>query len=101
MVYATFSETPKEEKKGMKIAKTIIRFAVGSLVEIFVGAVTNSVIGNVEGTKLAKVGAKAGGFLVGMMIGDKVGDYICDSIDETCEILEDYKNSIDEEEEDE
>ena len=101
MVYATFSDTAKEEKKGMRIAKAVIRFTVGTLVEIFVGAVTNSVIGNVDGSKLAKVGAKAGGFLVGMMIGDKVGDYICDSIDETCETLEDLKSAIEEEEEDE
>jgi len=82
----------------MDKAKTIIRFVVGGLVEIFVGAVTNSVVSHVEGSKVAKLGAKAGGFLVGMMISDQVSDYICDSIDETVGELENLKEAIEEEE---
>ena len=76
--------------------KSIFKFAIGGLVEIFVGAVTNSVVGNVEGSKIAKAGAKAGGFLVGMMIGDQVSNYIWDEIDGTLEEVEKLKSAIEE-----
>lgn len=89
------TESTKKESR-MKIVKTVIRFAVGGLVEIFVGAVTNNVVGGVEGSKIAKLGAKAGGFLVGMYIGDKVADHICDGIDETMEELDKLKETIEE-----
>lgn len=87
-------------KKGsrMKAVKTIIRFAVGGLVEIFVGAVTNNVVGGVEGSKIAKLGAKAGGFLVGMYIGDQVSEHICDQIDSAMDELDALKAKIEEEE---
>ena len=78
----------------MDKVKTVVRFVVGGLVELFIGAVTNSVIGRVEGSKAAKLGAKAGGFLVGMMIGDQVAEYICDEIDDTMGELEELKKTI-------
>jgi len=86
------------EEKRMKVIKGIIKFAVGGLVEIFVGAVTNSVIGGVNGSRAAKLGAKAGGFLVGMYIGDQVSDYILKGVDYGMEQLEELKNAMDEEE---
>ena len=87
-------------KKGsrMKAVKTIIRFAVGGLVEIFVGAVTNNVVGGVEGSKIAKLGAKAGGFLVGMYIGDQVSEHISDQIASAMDELDALKAKIEEEE---
>ena len=85
------------EEKRTKIIKGVIRFTVVGLVEIFVGALTNSVVGRVDGSKIAKVGAKAGGFLVGMYIGDQVSNYICKGIDEATEKFENLKAAIDEE----
>lgn len=87
-----------EEKKGLKIAKSVIRFVVGSLVDLFVGAATSMVVDHASGPKIAKVGAKAGGFLVGMMVGDRVSSYICDSIDETVGEIDKLREAIDEEE---
>lgn len=86
-----------EKNERMGKVKTVIRFVVGGLVEIFIGAVTNSVVSHVEGTKIAKLGAKAGGFLVGMMISDQVSDYICANIDNTMSELETLKETIEEE----
>lgn len=88
------------EKKttGMDIAKAVIRFAVGGLVEIFIGAATNSIVSRVDGGRVAKLGAKAGGFLVGLMIGDQVSNYVCDTIDETMYEIEELKEAMDEEE---
>lgn len=79
--------------------KTVVRFAVGGLVELFIGAITQTVVDHVDGPKVAKIGAKAGGFLVGMMIGDHVSEYICDSIEDTMGELEELKEAIDKEEE--
>lgn len=89
------------EKKtsGLDIAKSAVRFVVGGLVEIFIGAVTNSVVSRVDGSKAAKIGAKAGGFLVGLMISDQVSDYICDQIDDTMEKIEEMREAMDEEDE--
>ena len=89
------NEVTKKESR-MKVIKTAIRFAVGGLVEIFVGAVTNNVVGGGEGSKIAKLGAKAGGFLVGMYIGDQVADHICESIDDTLEELDKLKDAMEE-----
>lgn len=89
--------TEKKKESRMRYIKTAIRFAVGGLVEIFVGAVTNNVVGGVEGSKVAKLGAKAGGFLVGMYIGDKVADHICEGIDSTMKELDALKETIEEE----
>lgn len=89
-------EKKTNKKKVISTVKTVIRFAVGGLVEIFVGAVTNNVVGGVRGTKIAKLGAKAGGFLVGMYIGEQVSDYICNSIDETVEEFDKLKDTIEE-----
>lgn len=85
----------KEDR--IKTVKTVVRFVVSGLVEIFVGAVTNSVMGRVDGSKAAKFGAKAGGFLVGMYIGDQVSDYICSGIDSTMAQLDELKEAIEEE----
>ena len=84
----------EEKKSPMKYVKTAIRFAVGGLVEIFVGAVTNNVVGGVEGSKLAKLGAKAGGFLVGMYIGDQVAEHICDGVDDIVNEFNELKASM-------
>ena len=86
-----------DNKERLGKVKTVIRFVVGGLVEIFVGAVTNSVTSNIEGGKIAKLGAKAGGFLVGLMISDQVSDYICGEIDDTMEELDKLKEAIEEE----
>ena len=95
----TENNVKKEKKEARtKTIKTIVRFIVGGLVEVFVGAVTNSVVSRVEGSKVAKVGAKAGGFLTGLMVANKVGDYICNEIDETMEDLDELKEAIEEEE---
>lgn len=85
----------KEDR--VKTVKTVVRFVVSGLVEIFVGAVTNSVMGRVDGSRAAKIGAKAGGFLVGMYIGDQVSDYICAGIDNTMAQLDELKEAIEEE----
>lgn len=93
------NEIINKKETRMKIVKTAIRFVVGGLVEIFVGAVTNNVVGGVEGSKAAKLGAKAGGFLVGMYLGEQVADHICDGLDYTMAELEEIKESIENEEE--
>lgn len=85
-----------EKKNSMGTVKSIVRFVVGGLVEVFVGAVTNSVVSRVDGSRIAKIGAKAGGFLVGLMVADQVGNYICDEIDETMEDLDELKEAIEE-----
>lgn len=82
----------------MKGLRTGIRIAVTALVEIFVGAATNSVLHEVQGGKIAKTCAKAGGFLVGMFVSDKVCDHICDSIDETMNSLKEIEGEVEEEE---
>ena len=86
-----------EENSKMKTIKTVIRFAVVGLVEIFIGAATNSIVGRVDGSRTAKLGAKAGGFLVGMYIGDQVSNYICDEINNAMTQMEDLKEAIEEE----
>lgn len=86
-------------ENSVKIVKTAVRFVVGGLVEIFVGALTNNVVGGVEGTRAAKLGAKAGGFLVGMYIGDQVSDYICDGIDEITGEIGKLQEAVNENEE--
>lgn len=89
----------KEKKfKGIRIG---VRIIVTTLVEIFVGAATKSVLHDVDGGKAAKLGAKAGGFLVGMYVSDKVSDYICDGIDETIADIEEIEAGIDNEDEEE
>ena len=85
----------KEYKFG--IAKTIIKFAVTGVVELFTGALCASVLGQVGGGKLPKFGARVGGALVGLMIGDQVGDYICDEIGEFMDDLDEFKEAIEEE----
>ena len=82
----------------MDITKAVVRFIVGGLVEIFVGAATNSVVSRVDGSKAAKIGAKAGGFLVGLMVSDQVSGYICDQIDGAVAQIEEMKEAIEEEE---
>lgn len=85
-------------KNGKDIAKGVIRFVVGGLVEIFIGAATNSIVSRVDGSKAAKLGAKAGGFLVGLMIGDQVSEYVCDTFDEAMDTIDEFRQAIDEEE---
>lgn len=101
MMYTTSTITDnipvdKAEKRN-KTIKSIVRFTVSGLVEIFIGAVTNSVLGRVDGSRAAKFGAKAGGFLVGMYLGDKVSDYILTGIDDATLQLEELKAKIEEE----
>lgn len=85
----------KESK--MTAIKTGTRYVVIGLVATFVGAVTNSVVGRVEGPKIAKVGAKLGGVLVGMHVGDQVSDYILGLMDRVEAKVEEIKKSLDEE----
>jgi len=85
----------KEDR--MKTVKTGVRYVVIGLVATFVGAVTNSVVGRVEGPKFAKVGAKLGGVLVGMHVGDQVSDYVLGLMDRVEAKVEEVKNSLDEE----
>ena len=87
--------TNKEKRESrMKYVKLGVKIAVGTLVEIFFGAVTNSVLGEVKGGKLAKLGAKAGGGILGAYAGVKIGDYICDEIDELTDDLEDIEETM-------
>ena len=86
-----------EKNTGRDVAKSVIRFIVGGLVEIFVGAATNSVVSRVDGSKAAKIGAKAGGFLFGLMISDQVSNYICDVFDETMDSIDEVKDAMEEE----
>lgn len=85
----------KEEK--MKTIKTGARYVVIGLVASFVGAVTNSVVGRVEGPKFAKVAAKLGGVLVGLHVGDQVSDYVLGLMDRVEAKVEEVKKSLDEE----
>ncbi len=85
----------KEDK--MKAVKTGAKYVVIGLVATFVGAVTNSVVGRVEGPKFAKVGAKLGGVLVGLHVGDQVSDYVLSLMDRVEAKVEEVKNSLDEE----
>lgn len=87
-----------EKSKKFRGIKLGIQIVVTTLVEIFVGAATNSVLHDVTGGKIAKLGAKAGGFLVGMYMGDKVSDYICDGFDQTLADIEEIESTVEEEE---
>lgn len=90
------NKTDNQKKNRMKTIKTVIRFGVGGLVEIFFGAVTKSVINRVDGSKIAKIGAKVGGALTGIYVGNKVADYICNEIDETEREIEEFKAALEE-----
>lgn len=90
-------EEEKTKGKGRTVFKWILRFTVGILAEIFMGAVTNSVLANTEGNRVARIGAKAGGFLVGMAVSDHVSNFICDEVDEALEDLDDIKEAMDNE----
>lgn len=82
----------KTEK--LDIAKKVIRYVSTGLVELFTGALTATVLSNVSGGKISKVGAGIGGGLVGLMVGDKVGDYICDNVDEMVQAFDEMKEII-------
>ena len=83
--------------KAIDTTKNVVRFGVIGLVALFVGAMTNNVVGGVKGIKLAKMGAKAGGFLVGVYIGKQVCDFACETIDGAAQKLEELKEAIEEE----
>ena len=85
----------KEDK--MTVVKTGAKYVVIGLVASFVGAVTNSVVGRVEGPKFAKIGAKLGGVLVGLHVGDQVSDYVLSLMDRVEAKVEEVKKSLDEE----
>lgn len=97
MTETTKKEQNEKKESKMKTIKSVIRFVVGGLVEVFIGAVTNSVVSRVDGSKAAKVGAKAGGFLVGLALADQVSNYICDEFDDTMNELDELKEAIEEE----
>ena len=84
----------KNKEKTMKQIKTCISLVSTFLVDMFIGAVTNSVMNGVKGGKMAKIGAKAGGFLVGMYIGDQVADHICDGFDKLLSDLEEVEEVV-------
>lgn len=83
----------KNKDKTMKTIKTAVTLVSTFLVDMFIGAVTNSVMNGVRGGKAAKLGAKAGGFLVGMYIGDQVADHICNGFDELLSDLEEVEEA--------
>lgn len=95
---AKYENDVAEQKSGWKIFKKVMRFAVGALTGLFMGAVTDRIVSDVGGNKLSRAGAKAGGFLVGMMVSDQVGNYICDEVDEALDYLDQVKENMDEEE---
>lgn len=80
-----------KKEKTMKTIKTCVSLVSTFLVDMFIGAMTNSVMNGVKGGKMAKIGAKAGGFLVGMYIGDQVADHICGGFDELLADLEEVE----------
>lgn len=87
--------TNKEKRESrMKYIKLGVKIAVGTLVEIFFGAVTNSVLGEVKGGKMAKFGAKAGGGILGAYAGVKIGEYICDEIDDLAADLDEIEENM-------
>ena len=88
-----------QKENRMKMVKGAIHFTVVCLVEMFIGAATKSVLSNVEGSKLSKLGAKAGGVLAGMYLGEMVSDHICGSIDETLNDIEEIKKQMEAEQE--
>lgn len=89
---------PEKDISDNSMVKRIVTFAVTGLVELFTGAVVNSVLDGVEGGKLARFGARIGGGLVGLVIGDKVADYVCASMDDISSMIEEIKDAIEEEE---
>lgn len=86
-----------DKNENLKIVKTVVKFVACGLVELFTGAAVASIVDNVDGGKLPKLGAKVGGALVGLMIGDQVGDYICGGIDDLYRDIDEIKSVIDEE----
>lgn len=86
-----------QKESRMKMIKGGIHFVVVGLVEMFIGAATRSVLSNVEGSKLSKLGAKAGGVLAGMYLGEMVADHICTTIDETMNDIEELKKQMEDE----
>lgn len=88
--------TKEERKSKFGKFKPYIWLAVTGLVELFTGAVCNTVMSHVEGGKATRLGAKAGAGLVGLMIGDKVADYVCDGIDGFIDDMEEFKETLDE-----
>jgi len=85
-----------KKEKTMKIIKTGVSLVSTFLVDMFIGAVTNSVMNGVKGGKAAKIGAKAGGFLVGMYIGDQVADHLCEGFDDLLKDLDEIETTIEE-----
>lgn len=85
------------DKEKFKVVKVVIKFVAAGLVELFTGAAISSVMNNVEGGKIPKIGAYAGGALVGLMVGDQVGDFLCNELDEFCEDIDELKSSIESE----
>lgn len=86
-----------KKEKTFKMIKTGVSLISTFLVDMFIGAVTNSVMNGVKGGKVAKIGAKAGGFLVGMYIGDQVADHLCDGFDDILKEIDDIEASVEEE----
>ena len=76
--------------------KTVVRFVVMGLVDLFASAAISNVVDRMDGPKIAKLGAKAGGALVGMAVSDKVADYVCDQFDEISDAVEEAKKSVSE-----
>lgn len=85
------------DKSKFKTVKIIIKFVAVGLVELFTGAVISSVMNDVEGGKLPRLGAYAGAALVGSMVGNQVGDFLCDELDEFCDDIDELKSAIESE----
>ena len=86
------------EKKESRLSKfkPYIYVGITGLVELFTNAVCTTVMGHVEGNKIAKFGARIGASLIGFMIGDQVTDYICDTADEFMDSIDEVKETIEE-----
>lgn len=86
--------TKQERKEKFGKIRPYIGFVITGLVGLFTNAISDAVLGQVEGNRVSKFGAKLGGGLVSFMIGEQVSDYICDGIDDFMDNMDDLKETI-------
>lgn len=89
-----------EENSKKGIIKGVVKFVIGGLVEFFIGAVTGSLLDNVECSKPAKTAAKIGALCTGITVADKIADHMWNEIDDTYEDIKRLKESLNIDEED-
>lgn len=88
--------TKEERKEKLNKYKPYIQLGITAFVELFTGAVSNSVLKNVEGGKVSRFGAWIGGGLIGLKIGDEVSEYVFNNIEHFIDNMEEIKETIDE-----